>query len=258
MITFLNEVKGNSPVMSNLRDSIVLLVALLVVSGCAQNTRQTTDGNSSQPEDYVEGLRAPEGFVRKAVPEGGVIYVREGATGLGGYDSMGPLEISFEYANRQRGISANEKSRIQQILADFRSRYDQGGVGEFVSDEPGPCVLNSKLYVRELDLYRSPHGGSQVSYVRSLGSMIIVNELSDSVTGEVYALYSYKVGLGSGQVNNKGADLVRLQSVMDQTLNELTSRFGPLLPWSPIDSREQFGCSGRLGNNLPPSWRQPG
>lgn len=256
MTTFQHEAKGYTPVKSKISHIVVLLVTLLVVSGCAQNAPSTTESTAPYDPAHLEDDGAPEGFVNRVVPDGGVMYVREDVIGLGGYDSMGPVEISFEYADRQRGVSANEISRIQQILAEFRDRYEGGGLGELRSEDKGPCVLQSKMYVRELDLYRSPHGGSQVSYVKSLGSMIIVSEFSDSVTGEVLAIYSYKVGLGSGRINNKGADLVRLQNVMDKTLNEMTSRFGPLLPWAPMDSRAEFGCAGKLGESLPPSWRQ--
>jgi len=164
---------------------IGLLAVMLALAGCA-----TQPAGTPYAEKTVDGLK------RVKTPRVDVAYVRPGADFSRYHKVMiKSVEVRFvkDWAKEHRGVTPADQERIKQGLAKlFRKVFkdelqNKGGIP--VVDKPGPDVLaiNAQLIDLDVNAPDTLPGGRVTTYVTSAGSVTLLGELTDSVSGEILA-----------------------------------------------------------------------
>jgi len=164
---------------------IRVLFILLALSGCA--TQQ-------QYDEYVQ--ETVDGLERVKTPKVDVAYVRPDAE-FSNYKKVmiTSVDVSFrkDWSREHREISQAEQGRIRLGLANlfrevFRDELEKKG-GIPVVKQPGPDVLGVRAQLIDLDITAPDdlRGTNRTIYVTEAGSVTLVGELYDSVTGEILA-----------------------------------------------------------------------
>lgn len=155
-----------------------------------------------------------DGLERRQVPDVDVAYVRPGAD-LSEYDRvlMGPVSVSFR-RNFERDAAPGPNKRISEAdLQGIRQRLgtllheevvrELTGAGYELSQVAGPDVMQLDLRVNDLYLSAPPQRqGADEVMAFSTGEMILVAEVSDSISGEtVGRIYNRAAGRETHQMH---------------------------------------------------------
>lgn len=155
---------------------------------------------ASQRDAAIATQATHDGLVRAASGALDQLYLKPGTT-LQGYDQVliEPVDIAFradwkpERNSALYRVAPPDRERIRADLAEnfqetFREELEEGGYR--LAEEAGRNTLGVRprivdLYINAPDTMNYP--GRVTQYTRDTGSMTLVAELYDSVTGEVLA-----------------------------------------------------------------------
>jgi len=162
-----------------------LFAAMTALGACA-----TQPAGTAYTEQTADGLQ------RVDTPRVDAAYVRPGADFSRYHKVMiKSVEVRFlkDWARQHREVTQAEQERIKQGLAQlFREVFTvelqiKGGIP--VVDKPGPDVLAINAQLIDLDVTApdTMRSGRNQTYVTSAGSVTLLGELSDSVSGEILA-----------------------------------------------------------------------
>ena len=146
--------------------------------------------------EFIETDRTtPDGLYRiRALGIGGV-FTRPGAS-LASYDAAAILPFSVDYAsppikptvlNRDRSnfeLGEQSMGQLQSICNESIRDAVYGGEGLAPATAPGPGVLVVQPAIRQLVVDLPPPRGGQTGVARSMGSMMVIIDVRDALSGE--------------------------------------------------------------------------
>lgn len=198
-------------------------------------------GCASMPEPE----RSPDGLVRVPSRKPGTLFAKPDHN-IGDYDNFLVAEIGLAYAAGQKPLSAQDESRVHQMMADALSSNIRANAFEVVS-EPGPCTLRIGFYLTGLEFYESAVQGSQKTFVHSYGAVTVVLELRDSLTNQPLVRFGQRRRLGSGEQEGRvEPDLDRIGRALRAMLADVGDSLQDVLPVTTA-ARAERGCEGRVG-----------
>lgn len=164
---------------------IGLFAVMLGLGACA-----TQPAGSGYAEQTADGLQ------RVNTPRLDVAYVRPGADFSRYHKVMiKSVEVRFlkDWAREHREVTPADQERIKQGLARlfrevFTAELQKKGNIQVVN-EPGPDVLAINAQLIDLDVTAPDtlRSGRNQTFVTTAGSVTLLGELSDSVSGEILA-----------------------------------------------------------------------
>jgi hypothetical protein len=129
----------------------------------------------------------------------GAVFVKAPRPELYRYQSIRLDEISIDYAARTAPRRSVEEARLRNRLRSSLVSELARGAGWTLVEAPGPAVLTVSISVLDLSLpNRALTNRASTAYAASAGSVAIVVDLSDSVTGEPLLRYAQRRTLPGG------------------------------------------------------------
>ena len=129
----------------------------------------------------------------------GLLFTRP-AHQIGGYDAFMIDSIPILYKSERRRLDSATEERMRQYLRDAleQALIDRGVP---VAEAPGSCVMRIGVAVVGLELADVPrdNGGSNTTFIRSLGKMTLVTEMRDSLSGEAQLRFATKRKIAGGK-----------------------------------------------------------
>ena len=239
--------------------AIINAICIFGLIGCTGMSREQIDSNArSKASNEVSEMESRISAIEKEYEQipltGGAVFWRSKANAFEAYDNVIVKPPTFEFKERQSGLSSSEVNRLKQLLTESYKRQQQiafsasGLVDEVV--EASPCTLVQQLHLKDLQLY-SPRGNtSQVSFVKSLGEVTIAMESRDSVTGSFVAAYIQHLDLGAGTTST--VSYSRLAEVISRAVDASYLATGKTIPLveDRLVERAELGCKGVLGEAM--------
>jgi hypothetical protein len=166
---------------------------------------------------------------------------------MGSYDQLMVDPIIISYKKGSKKLSTAEFERLKAHLRDAMAIELVSVQPSQVVTEPGPCVLRMQVAFVDLDLPdMAPSTGSNVSYVTSHGSVTLVHELRDSVSGTVLLRYMGRRNAGAGSGVGTVSRWSRLTRMFDEMLADLQEGLVESVSISVATSGPLASCGGQV------------
>jgi hypothetical protein len=146
-------------------------------------------------------------------------------------------------------VTPGEKQRLETYLREAAMREFLRVDSSRVVTDPGPCVMRIRMVFTDLELPNLELGSSSTAYVSSFGSVTLINEVSDSLTGEVVLRYVAR-RRASGGTFAGGEQWSQLRTTLNRLLGDLREDLVASVPVSVARSGPQAGCHGGIFEDI--------
>ncbi len=204
-----------------------------------------------QQLETVDGLKLVQENRR------GALYVRPDHH-LGAYDTIRIEPFTMNYRRGQRPLSEQQTKRLGKHLADsFRAQIESTYVG--VEQTPGECTVSVQVHINDVELLDLvPSTGATSSFISSAGSVMMILEMRDSLTGRPLVRYGQRRLLPGGKVlGGPGAlSTMGLGDALTTLFADVGTELVKIVP--PTAGERESNCEGLLfeataGSRVPAS-----
>lgn len=221
----------------------VMVAALLLACSAAP-------GPPTPPTAQSSGAAAPLARVgqleRLEISFPGVLLVKPDHH-MGSYDRLMVDPVIVSYKKGSKKLSTAEFERLAAYLRQATARELVSVEPENIVSEPGPCVLRMEVAFVDLDLPQLPTAsGSHSAYVSSIGSVTLIHELRDSMTGTVLLRYAGRRSGGAGNVVGAVSRWSNLTRMFDEMLADMQKGLVESVPLSVATSGPLASCGGQV------------
>jgi hypothetical protein len=183
---------------------------------------------------------------RAEITTPGVLFVKPDHH-LGSYDELMVDPVVVTFARDSGKLSSSETRRLEKWLREATARKLVFVDPSRIVTEPGPCVL--RMQTAFLDIKLPPltsTSGSRTTMFSSYGSVILVHELRDSMTGNVVLRYFGRGQAGGGVAAAGETPWSGLTQTFDDLLSALQRGLFEAVPLSRATEGPQAVCQGLI------------
>ncbi len=170
--------------------SLLVIALVLAVAGCSRAPAAAPAPHKSNA--HVDGLERVENSA------GGLLLVKRDHH-MASYDQLMVDPVAVTFAGGSSRLSRSETQRLEAHLRKATAQELVNVDPSKVVTAPGPCVVRMQTAFVDLEL---PPGrtltGSSSGFVKSHGSVTLVHEVRDSMTGTVLMRYVGRVRAEGG------------------------------------------------------------
>jgi hypothetical protein len=216
----------------------LLIPLVLALAGCR---------STPVPEPAPPDARARvDSLERLEIPIGGILLVKHDHN-MASYDQLMVDSTIVTIARGSNKLSSAETLKLEAHLREAAARELVNVDLSKVVDEPGPCVLRMQTSFLDLELPPLTTGvGSHTVFVRTHGSVTLVHELRDSMTGTVLLRYMGRRHAPGGSAVSTVSRWSGLTRTFDEMLSDLKQSLVETVPLSTAIEGPLAHCHGRI------------
>ena len=240
---------------------VAVLCALGTIAGCRSGPSASAPPSSAAPTDSARqevtpGQERPASnsrvgnLERLEISTPGILFVKPDHH-LSSYDELMIDPIVVTFARDTKGLSSTEVKRLETHLREATARELVNVDLDQLVTEPGPCVLRMQTAFVDVEL---PPGtttsGARTRYVTSHGSVILVHELRDSLTGTVLLRYVGQRRAGGGAAVASDSRWIGLTRTFDMMLADLRTTLLEAVHYEKATEGPLAQCQGRIHEKI--------
>jgi hypothetical protein len=223
----------------------ILLISLsLALTGCRTPPAPAPTPLSKKAHARVTGIE------RLDIPIAGVLLVKPDHY-LTSYDRLMVDPIIVTFARGSMKLSLAETERLETHLREATARELVNVDPSKIVSEPGPCVLQMQTAFLEIELPTlEALSSSHSTFVSSFGSVSLVHELRDSMTGSVLLRYMGRRRARGGTVIGFSKPWSGLTRIFDEMLSDLQHNLVEAVPLSIATQGPLAACKGLIYKSI--------
>ncbi len=225
------------------------MVLILASIGCSAPVSSTTGSRPQLQEPQATAPRVAR-LVKLETSISGVLLVNPNHN-LGSYDQLmvDPIIVTFDSDSKK--LSQSETRRLEDYLRKATARELVNVDASKIVSQPGRCVMRMQTAFLEVELPDpKPYSASTTSFVDSFGSVILIHELRDSMTGTVLLRYMGRRKARGGQVIGWVAAWSGLTRTFNGMLSDLKMELVETVPLSRAEEGPLASCGGLIHKRI--------
>jgi hypothetical protein len=226
------------------RQTLLTLLTLAVIAALAGCLAPGPQAPSPQAHARVTGIE------RLDISIAGVLLVKRDHN-LGSYDQLMVDPIIVALSRNSSKLGRSETERLKTHLRKATARELVNVDASKIVSRPGPCVLRMQTAFIDLELPKiEPYLGSDTSIIHSFGSVTLVHELRDSMTGTVLMRYMGRRHAPGGSTIGWVAKWSGLTRTLDRMLADLQQSLLESVPLHTATEGPLAQCSGLIHKRI--------
>ena len=228
------------------RQILLSIALLLALAGCRVPARPAPPDNAPDNAPPQNAHLRISGMERLELPTGGVLLIKPDHH-MRSYDQLMVDPILVTFSPESAKLNKAEIERLETHLREATARELVNVDLSKIVNRPGRCVLRMQTAFLDVELPSlDTDTSSNTTFVRTFGSVTLVHELRDSMTGTVLLRYMGRRRAPGGQAIGFSAPWSGLIRTFDQMLSDLQESLVETVPPSTATEGPLATCDGQI------------